>query len=249
MNDPFAVHGIEHLSPSTANLFEASPAAFVLNKVLKRPGKVGSAAYRGTAVEAGLTHGLCYGVSPKECVEVAEKEFFRLNALSTDPRGEKEKAAIPDFVKSGLAELLPYGKPSSTQIKIEKRFDEIAVPFIGFYDFLFKDKIVVDLKTTWALPNKISTKHARQLALYVSSIEGATEGRVTYVTPKKSATYVVDEIPAHLEALKRIGMTIQKFLSISSDPMELASHVVPDVSSFYFNDDEARQTAFEIWGI
>ena len=72
---------------------------------------------------------------------------------------------------------------------------------------------------------------------------------MTYVTPKKSATYVVDQVDDHLLAIKRIGMTIQRFLSLSTDPEELASYVVPDTSSFYFNDDEARQAAFEIWGV
>ena len=248
-NDPFAAHGIEHLSPSTCNLFEASPAAFVLNKVLKRGGKVGAAAYRGTAVEKGIEHGLLTGAPVKDCIDVAKKEFWSLNALSSDPRRDKEEGSIADFVTVGLAELLPYGKPSSTQIKIEHSFDEIAVPFVGFYDFLFKDKIVVDLKTAHALPSKISAKHARQVSLYVAAVEGATEGRVTYVTPKKSATYAVDSVDEHLKALKRIGMTIQRFLSLSTDPQELASYVVPDTSSFYFNDDEARQAAFEIWGV
>jgi len=248
-NNPFTPFNIDHLSPSTCNLFEASPAAFVLNKVLKRGGSVGASAHRGSAVEAGIAYGLTNDVSAKECIEVAEKEFWRLNALSSDPRSEKEKSSIADFVTIGLAELLPYGKPSSTQVKIQYSFDEIAVPFVGFYDFLFKDKIIVDLKTTFALPSKISAKHARQVSLYVKALDGATEGRVTYVTPKKSATYVVDQVDDHLLAIKRIGMTIQRFLSLSTDPEELASYVVPDTSSFYFNDDEARQAAFEIWGV
>jgi hypothetical protein len=31
--------------------------------------------------------------------------------------------------------------------------------------------------------------------------------------------------------------------------MELASLVVPDVDSFYFNDPITRQAAFDVWGI
>jgi hypothetical protein len=44
-------------------------------------------------------------------------------------------------------------------------------------------------------------------------------------------------------------MTIQRFLSISEDPQELASIVVPDLESFYFNDPAMRQAAYEVWKI
>lgn len=249
-NDPFAVHGIEHLSSSTCNLFEASPAAFILNKLLKKGGQVGAAAHRGTAVEAGIAHGLTTGADKIECVTVAEKEFWRLNALSSDPRSEKEKSAIADMVKVGLAELLPYGKPSDTQGKIEYRIDALSVPIIGYFDFFWQpNKILIDLKTTHALPSKIKTSHARQVALYCAATGGDIDGRVTYVTPKKCATYRLENIGEHVKCLERIALTIQRFLSLSTDAEELASYVVPDTSSFYFNDEDARQAAFEVWGV
>jgi hypothetical protein len=72
---------------------------------------------------------------------------------------------------------------------------------------------------------------------------------VTYITSKKRATYALENAREHVAALGKIGLTIQKFLSLSEDPMELASFVVPDVESFYFDDPMTRQTVFEIWGI
>ena len=42
---------------------------------------------------------------------------------------------------------------------------------------------------------------------------------------------------------------MQRLLSVSDDPMEIAQLVVPDVDSFYFGDDATRQAAFEVWGI
>ena len=127
-NDPFAAHGIEHLSSSSCNLYEASPAAFLLSYVFKKKGQVGAAAHRGTSVESGIVHGLTTGASVKECVDVAEKEFWKLNVLSDDPRSEKEKLAVGEMVKIGLQELSPYGKPTSTQGKIEYRIDALSVP-------------------------------------------------------------------------------------------------------------------------
>ena len=249
-NNPFTAHGIEHLSPSTCNLFTASPAMFVLNKCLKRGGQVGSAAHRGSSVEKGIEHGLVTGAPVDECIKVAEEQFFRLSALSGDPAREKEREAVPEMVKIGLKELMPYGKPTSWQGKIEYQFETLAVPFIGYYDFEWANhNILIDLKTTHALPSKISTNHARQVALYIAARGNENDPRLTYVTTKKCATYRLENVSEHVKGLERIGLAIQRFLSVSEDPMELASMVMPEVDSFYFKDPMVRQAAFEIWGL
>lgn len=249
-NDPFAAHGIQHLSVSTCNLFTSSPAAFVLFKCLKRANTVGAAAHRGTAVEKGIVFGLETGAGLAECQKVAQDEFWRLTALTSDPAHDKEKIAVPQMVEQGLKELQGYGKPTSTQGEISYSFDEIAVPYKGFYDIRWENHhILTDIKTTHALPSKVSTNHARQVALYVTALGGTDDARVTYITPKKSASYRVENVSEHLEALKRTGMAIQKFLSTSEDPVELASMVTPDVDSFYFKEAATRQAIWEIWGV
>jgi len=250
VNDPFAAYGIQHLSPSSCNLFEAQPAAFVLQKCMKKGGEVGAAAHRGTAVELGVVHGLTTGAHEQECMQIASKEFWRLTALSGDPRREKEETSVPDMVRMGLAELRGYGKPTSTQGRVEYKVDDLAVPLIGYYDVEWSDKnILVDIKTTHALPSKISNKHARQVALYCAARGGDVDGRLTYITSKKAATYRLENIPDHVKSLERIALTIQNFLSISSDPYELAKYCVPDRDSFYFNDGEMKQAAWDLWGI
>jgi len=50
-------------------------------------------------------------------------------------------------------------------------------------------------------------------------------------------------------ALGKIALTIQRFLSLSRDPHELAGLVVPEVDSFYFADPAARKAAFDVWGL
>ena len=249
-NNPFTSYGIEHLSVSTCNLYTSSPAAFVLFKCLKKVNSVGAAAHRGTAVESGVVHGLVTGATEDECIKVAKDEFFRLTALSGDPAREKEESAVPEMVKQGLKELRPYGAPTSTQGEVRFSFDEIAVQFKGFFDIRWENHhILTDLKTTHALPSKVSTNHARQVSLYVTALGGTDDPRVTYVTPKKSCTYRVENVAEHLDALKRTGMAIQRFLSISEDPMELASLVVPDTDSYFFKDAATRQSVFEVWGV
>lgn len=245
----FERYDIPHLSPSTCNKFAASPAAFVLEKVLKRKSAVGAAAHRGTAVEAGVTKGLLEGAPVAECVREAEETFGRLTALSGDPRRDVERAALPDMVKIGLWELLPYGAPSSTQQKVEWRIDGVPVPMIGFFDFEWEqDGIVLDLKTTHRLPSKISTSHARQVALYCAA-RNLNSARICYATPKKAAVYALENVSSHVMALESIARAIASFLTISNDPLVLARMLAPDVDSFYFSDPETRQLAFEIWGV
>ena len=138
-NNPFEPYGIQHLSVSTCNTFAASPAMFVLTKCLKHKNMVGAAAHRGTAVETGIVYGLETGAPDTECIKVANEEFWRLTALSNDPAHDKEQAAVPQMVIQGLQELRGYGKPSETQGQINFSFDEIAVPFTGFFDIRWSD--------------------------------------------------------------------------------------------------------------
>lgn len=245
--NPFEIHGLQHLSPSACNLFVSSPAMFVMEKLMKKRSPVGAAAHRGTAVEDGIAAAL-NGAPIAEAVQVANRRFSMLTALSSDPRREKEEAAIPDMVRVGFGELVPYGQPTSMQGKIEYKVDGLAVPMIGFYDFEWENHgILLDLKTTHALPSKISTNHARQVALYIAARRANSDARLCYVTSKKSAVYHLENVRQHVEALGTIALTIQRFLSISNDPHELAAIVCPDVDSFYFSDPLARQAAYELW--
>jgi hypothetical protein len=243
----FAAHGITHLSPSSCNQWAASPATFVLTRLLKRSSSVGAAAHRGTAVEDGIATGLRDpAASLADCVKVALDRFETLTALSGDPKLEKERDAIPGFVEFGLRELKPYGVPTGMQGRVELKFEGLEVPVMGYYDFRFGD-IIVDLKTSHSLASKISTSHARQVALYAAAERA--EGRVAYVTSKKTAVYKLENSEQHLKSLANIALSIQKFLSISTDPKELAQFVSPDIDSFYFSDPLVRQAAFEVWGV
>ena len=223
---------------------------FVLGKVLKRPTSVGSAAHRGTATETGVAHGLLNpDINVAECVEMAQDQFGTLTAMLSDPRRDKEREAIPGFVAQALLELRPYGIPTALQGHVSHTADGLDVPIIGYFDFEWEQhSFLTDLKTTHALPSKISVNHARQVSLY-KAVRGVKKACVTYTTPKKVATYELENSEVHLRALVTIGKAIQKFLSVSDDPAELASMVAPDVDSFYFNDPVTRQMAFEVWGL
>lgn len=248
----FAHHGISHLSASSLNSFVRSPAMWVMERLLKRSTPVGAAAHRGSAVERGVTMGL-FDLEMKvdACIAAAEAEYRKLTALSTDPGRQKQGDAIPSLVTTALAELRQYGpiRQDETQGKVTLDLG-LPIPLIGYYDFHWSEHgILVDLKTSLKLESKIKTDHARQVAVYKGAISDNLDTRVAYTTPKKIAVYGLENHRAHLDALARIGRTLERFLSISDDPADLAAVVMPDPEHWLCADERTRQHVYEVWGI
>jgi hypothetical protein len=240
---------VERHSPSSLNLFCASPAMYVLERVLGKRQPVGAPAHRGTAVEAGISLGLLDpAASIASCCAQARTTYDRLMALSGDPRREKYGEVIPEMVASGLEELRPYGVPTKTQGFIEWKPEGLQAPIVGYFDFEWgQHGILSDLKTTERLPSEIKLGHARQVALYASSDN--FDARITYVTPKRKATYRLDNIREHRDCLRNIAIRVEKFLSLSDEPEFFKSIIMPDLESFYWASPQARQAAWEEWGI
>jgi hypothetical protein len=236
-------------SPSSLNLFAASPAMFTLEKILGVRQPVGAPAHRGTAIEDGVTFGLLNPTASfADCLQTALTKYDTISALSGDKRREEYRETIEGMVKTGLDELRPYGIPSHCQGFIEWRPDGLKFPIVGYYDYHWSDhNTTVDLKTTEKLPSSVKVPHARQVALYVTS--NNADARITYVTPKKRATYRVDNIDAHRKALHQMALRCEAFLALSEDPEFYKTITVPDLESFYWSGPAARQIAFEMWGV
>lgn len=244
MSLPFTRH-----SPSSLNLFSASPAMFVLEKILSLRQPVGAPAHRGTAVEDGVTHGLMNPSAPlAECNEVAFKKYDTITALSSDTRREEYRSTIPAMVETALLELRPYGVPSQCQGFVEWKPEDLKFPIVGYWDYHWSEhNVTIDLKTTEKLPSSIKVPHARQVSLYVTT--NNADARVAYVTPKKRAVYRVENIDAHRKALHQMAIKCEAFLALSEDPSFFKSITLPDLESFYWSGPPARQIAYEHWGI
>jgi len=236
-------------SPSALNLFAASPAMFVLERVLGYPQPVGAIAHRGVAIEDGVAHGLKNpDASDKDCVRIAHARYDVLTAMSGDARRQKFRDDIPDMVAQALDELRPYGIPTETQGFITWHPETLRMPIVGYFDFKWEyDGIIVDLKTTDRMPSEIKIAHARQVSLYAASDN--QEGRLTYCTPKKCQTLKLENIREHRMALLNIARKVEHFLSLSEDPAFFTGITVPDLDSFYWSSPVARQLAFEHWGV
>jgi hypothetical protein len=238
---------IERHSPSSLNLFCASREMFVLERVLGRRQPVGVPAHRGTAVEAGVTIGLLDPDATLDaCTAAALRRYDELTALSSDKRRDEYRGTIGAMVDAGLKELRPYGIPSATQGFIEWKPQGLKYPIVGYFDFHWADhNITIDLKTTEKLPSAVKIPHARQVSLYVTT--NNADGRATYVTPKKCATYRIENINEHRKALHQIALRCEAFLELSDDPEFFTKITAPDFESFYWGGP-ARQVGFEVWG-
>jgi hypothetical protein len=241
--------GITHLSPASPNLFANEPALWVAQYLLGRKFGVSCAAHRGTASEAGVLAGLIDDAKPiEECQALALATYDRLTALSADSRRAKEREAICGIVRNAVAELRLYGPLTAYQGEVVHRFPDVPIDILGFFDFEFAHAhIIIDLKTQLRLASEISTPHARQVSHYVAN--GNMEGRLCYATPAKLAVYRLESPATHYAAMNNIARRLQRFLSISADPKELAAFLVPRIDEFWWADPLARAVAFEIYGL
>ena len=257
-HNPFERHGIEHLSASSLNLWAAEPALWIMERLLGRKAPPGVPAARGKAVEHGVHLGLSNPrLSIEQCIEGAEREFVRHTALSADPRREDERKKIAGWVRGALAELRQYGTPDGFQEKVEVRLDDVPVPIVGYIDWRFSDHgLIVDLKTTERFPSAIGDAHGRQGAVYASA-HGNFGMRFAYAKPAPGKTdkrqvtvYEMsgDDVRRHLAALRAIALSLGRFLSVSSNPQELAGLLVPDFDSFYWSDPTARTAGRDVFG-
>lgn len=254
--NPFEVHDIRGLSPSSLNSYNVSPALWIMERLFKQRAPVGAAAHRGTATEAGVHEGLMDPEkSIESCIEIGLAKFDSLMALSNDPKKEKERKALPGYITNGIVGLRPYGKPSHYQERIEIRVEGIPLPISGYVDWMFEDHgILMDLKTSTKHPKTISTAHGRQVSIYHEQ-HGNFDVRLAYVKPIQDSAAATSVLPVnadlmryHIEALKHIAWRLQNFLALSDDKEVLASLVVPDYDHFFWGSKVARDMGHKLYG-
>src|SRR5512143_798009 len=130
-SDPFSRHGIDHLSPSSLNLYAEQPAMWAL-KYLHNFDEGGNARmWRGSAVEAGVDHWLYR--RDADAATTAALAFFEHEAVGeiTDEL-DKERANIPSMLDQAITMLHNRPEPTGRQFKVEYWIDDIEIPVIGF---------------------------------------------------------------------------------------------------------------------
>ena len=240
--NPFERFELSHLSASSLNCYMEEPAYWALVYLHKYRDEAGAAAWRGSAVEAGLDHWLFKRDLP--AASQAALIRFELDAMGeADDKTEKERQLITKMLEQACLALQTYPEPTVRQFKIEHWFDGIEIPLIGFVDYEFGDR-GIDLKTTRRMPTEMWPRHSRQLALYA-----AARGKpysALYVTDKRHDIKSVDSPATHVKRLEWSAHSIRRLLSVFPDKHDAARIFAPNFESFYWNP-MAIEAAKGIW--
>lgn len=264
--DGFTAHGIDHGSNSMAGDFIDAPDYFVARRLKKIPFAMGVAVDSGTAIEAGVEKILVDKCSIDEGVAEALKVYDALVALKmSDPNLTKRRESIATSVALAADALAGYGDlelpENGRQHKIKVmmvdwKTDECVtenwrLPIIGYLDFKFphapKGKTVVDLKTTFRMPSKMSFGHQRQRAIYATANPG-WRVEFLYVTPKKSQFLEDGDVAEIMAATKEHFRRLERFLS-AGDADYLASIVPVNPDNWKWSSATARQVCRELYGV
>jgi len=210
MTHSFQRFGLEHLSPSSLNLWTASPGLWALRYVGKIKDTGSAAMWRGSAVETGM-RALLHGLTTDDASMNAHLSFDMNAAGEVSDEIDAER----NLIQPMLDQCQNWQKPSeinATQLRIEHFFDPVPIPVIGYLDFAFEG-VDIDLKSTKALPSKPRAEHVRQVSLYRAARGRA--GGILYVTPKKHAYYEIDDesMEIALEELRAAALSLNNFLA------------------------------------
>jgi len=244
-NNPFKAHGINYLSPSSINTYINDTSLWVARYLFKIKSSSGASAVRGIATEFVLADKYEKGVFDYNLLDV---KFMSLCAESGIDLGDiktaKEKKLLKDF-GTIIDENFDYKDLEAYQEKVEVQIEDMPVPIIGYIDFRFKGKIV-DLKTSTRMPTRPTEAQKRQMALY-SMAYPKSGVDLFFATPKEHKKFTLKNLTLYKKQLRKVALSIQKFLSISDDKHELASLMYPNLDSWLWSG--MKEEANKIWSV
>ena len=170
--------GIEHISVSHVQAWQASQAAWAARYLYKMDQPVSAAMNIGKVVEEVLLDMII------EQHEYMEDSIKWENA--TSDMDDKDIAKAAHMIKNGHSALVTYLDdnetfivPESLQYKVAKNVCPYSeyLPCIGYIDAMTIDGTIIEIKTTSRAPTNDAPKpaHLQQLAFYVSSMVYARE--------------------------------------------------------------------------
>ena len=244
-NNPFAVHGINYLSPSSINTYINDNALWVARYLFGVKSSSGASAVRGIATEAALADK--YEKKTFD-FKYLDMHFMSLCAESGidlgDVKTAKEKKLLEGFGKV-IDENFDYENLEEYQEKVSVQLDELPIPIIGYIDFRFADKIV-DLKTTTRMPTRPTEAQKRQMALYSMAYPKSSVD-LFFASPKEHKKFTLKNLSVYKKQLVKVALGIQKFLSVSNNKHEIASLTYPNLDSWLWTG--MKEEASKIWSV
>ena len=251
-NNPFAIHGISHLSPSNINAYVSDKPKWIMTYLFDIRDQFGVGATRGNAIESSLHEYLKdKNLSAKNVkekfIEMCTEEHHDIE----DEKTIKELNKLPQYYNQfqKFAQTEGYDELENYQEKIELQLLDLPVPIIGYIDFNFRD-IIVDLKTVSIIPKTPSHAHCRQMAIY-SMIYPEKHIELFYMSSKDCRIFrlSIETLDYYKKQVETIAFNIQKFLSRSNDKNILATdEEYPNFDKWEWSDFMKKE-ATNIWRI
>mgnify|MGYP003135623931 CR=1 FL=1 len=251
MASVFEKHGLHYLSPSTINLWISQPAMCLLKIAGFSDGQVGAAAWRGTAADRAITKAAFEPeISNDELITQALNVFDDRHSESTNEQDEtkvtKERTAVASYVKVGADFYRSFNEPPiEDQGRVKVHIGDFNVPFIGYFDLLYKDK-VRDIKTVGRAVNSLTQAASRQASIY--ALGTGREPWIDYVTTKEVMSYQVEQPDYWLRQIEIATKGLEHVLSFSDDTIECCQLVYPDLDHWMWGDG-MKAIAKDIWNM
>jgi len=251
MTNAFERHGIHYLSPSKLNQWISQPALCLLNISGIRDEIASPAAWRGQGADrAAAKAAFDPSIPDEDLVTLAENIFSDKQSQSIDEIPEdkidKERKALADYVHQAAKFYRDLGEtPEGDQGKVTTMLEDIPVPFLGYYDLLYADK-VRDTKTVGRMVSSLTQAASRQASLYAHATK--REPWIDYVGRKEVRAYRVERVDYWTHQLVLAAKSLERVLSHSDDILECCQLVYPDLDHWMWGDT-TRSAAADIWNM
>lgn len=261
---PFERHNLKQLSPSALLTFQRNPALWCLKWRMGIWGNDEKSPRQawGVAVESGLgafLHG--------------ENDFHQraldsydqaMEGIANDEALAQRALVIPTLDNLTASLRRQRGSRPVMQMTVRQWLPGIECQFSGKLDFKWPDRVIVELKSTKAIPSKPNPDHLAQLAYYCKAEK--LPGALVYAAPPLKQKNKDEKSSGDINTAKRVviyrlpisavdqalrplissARAIQNLLSRTTNANELASLLTPDFSDFRWTE-ELKTEALKIW--
>lgn len=238
----------EHLSVSNINDFIERKARWYLSRVRGIQMAMGVAAHRGTAVEAGVVHGLITNCQHNDSADVAMQKYWELCTGMNNDDVAKASVAIPAMVEGLIERLHRYGRPLSTQNKVGGVMEQTGeIPWVGYTDIEFEE-VIVDIKTKGTTPSSLPAGWRRQGAFY----SRMSNKPVIFVYATATKTVKIGDFEILPEDLKSGMSELAYFgkaaVDVAAMPEDIAAVIcAPQPDDWMLRDQEFEAHAARVW--
>ena len=158
-NNPFEIHGVKYLSPSSINKFAKNPAKWLTNIAGYTDRLYKPAFTFGIAIEQGLTQATMTEATIAQSIEFAMESFDEIRKKVMDENADydfdmhnKKQLQVANVLQTIIPEYRALGTPIAAQKWVQWECDDLPIPIRGILDLEFEDCVRAVSYTHLTLP-------------------------------------------------------------------------------------------------